>query len=79
MTPAELNTFIEGKTEFIHDLEDLFTYNAWLSAALERQKRLPRLKALLNRKQTEQKYKTPEEAKEELQELISRLGGDPHG
>lgn len=72
MTPAELNLFIEGRGDWIKDLEDMFIYNAWLSAALDRQKRLPRLQKILN-KRTQLKHKTPEEAKQELQELISRL------
>jgi uncharacterized protein YifN (PemK superfamily) len=72
MTPAELNLFIEGRGDWIKDLEDMFIYNAWLSVALDRQKRLPRLQKILN-KRTQRKQKTPEEAKQELQELISRL------
>lgn len=49
---------------------------AWLTAALSRQKKLPRLESLLAETEKENRKKTAEEAKQEFIELLQRLGGE---
>lgn len=58
LTPIELENYFAGRIEYIEIENDRSITNAWLSAGLERQKRLPKLESLLTKrekpKQTDQ-------------------------
>jgi len=66
MTPLELIWAVEGRSEFHNFLYESMVTAGWLSAALERQKRIPPLEKLLKCKR---RVKSNEEARKEFEEL----------
>ncbi|BER92685.1 hypothetical protein [Atrimonas thermophila] len=71
MTPVELVVASEGKAEWQESLAETILTAGWLSAVLERQKRIPPLSKLF-RKKKEQK---PTGNREDFEALKKELGG----
>jgi hypothetical protein len=53
MTPLEIENYANGRIRRYEMEYEIAITNAWLSAGLERQKRLPRLDELIKRKEKE--------------------------
>lgn len=72
LTPGELVDIVRARLEQgARDRIEL----AWATAALSRQKKLPRLEKLLKPEGRKRALRDPEEARREFEELKERLGG----
>lgn len=74
MTPREIENYVNGQLRRIELDHEMSVTNAWLSAGLERQKRLPKLEELLKKK-TKQSQ-TDRQMLAIVKALNSALGGD---
>jgi len=74
LTPAELNAMAEGYRWRQEQRQQELTVLAWTTAALIRQKKLPRLERLLKSPESERHKKTAEEARREWEELQKEFG-----
>jgi len=72
LTPGELVAIVQARLEQgARERVEL----AWVTAALSRQKKLPRLERLLKPEARKRAMRTPEQARAEFEELKERLGG----
>ncbi|WP_374711538.1 hypothetical protein [Symbiobacterium terraclitae] len=72
LTPGELVAIVQARMEQgARERVEL----AWATAALSRQKKLPRLEKLLKPETRKRTLRDPEEARREFEELKERLGG----
>jgi hypothetical protein len=53
MTPREIENYVNGQIRRLELEQEISITNAWLSAGLERQKRIPRLEELIEKKNKE--------------------------
>lgn len=72
MTPVELVTASEGKAEWQEHLTEAILTAGWLSAVLERQKRIPPLERLFRKRR---KTSKPAGDRKDFEALKKELGG----
>jgi hypothetical protein len=76
MTPREIENYANGQIKRIEIEQDMLVTNAWLSAGLERQKRLPKLEELTKKRPKKIKPQTEEEMFQMVKILNAAFGGD---
>lgn len=67
LTPVELENYVQGRIYYMEVENDRSITNAWLSAGLERQKRLPKLESLLTKREK------PKQTNEQMLAMVKML------